>query len=175
MINAIVSLREITLRSIIIALIITALLAAADAYLALKIGITIAASIPAAVLAMAILRFFKEYNVLENNIIQTAASAGEGIAAAVSFVLPALIILGYWAHFYYWDTAILAALGGILGVLFSVPLRRVMLNYPGLNFPEGTAIGNVLKASVENTGNIRYLLQGVVVGGLIGLLQTGFQ
>ena len=149
MIKSDISLPEITLKAVILAIIITLILAASNAYLALKLGQTVAASIPAAVIAMGALRFFKRHNVLENNIVQTAASAGEGVAAAVSFVLPALIMTGYWQHFHYWQTALMVIIGGCMGVLFSIPLRRVMLDYPALSFPEGTAIGNVLKASVH--------------------------
>ncbi|MGB6976477.1 MAG: oligopeptide transporter, OPT family, partial [Gammaproteobacteria bacterium] len=166
---------EITLKALLIALIITLALAASNTYLALKLGSTVSASIPAAVLAMGILRFFRRSSALEINIIQTAASAGEGMAAAVSFVLPALIILGYWHYFHYWQTALLAGVGGVLGVLFSIPLRRVMLNYPTLRFPEGTAIGNILKASGAQGAHIRELVQGGVVGGFIALAQTGLK
>lgn len=170
------NLAEITVKAVILAVIITAILAAANAYLALKLGQTISASIPAAVIAMGALRFFKKHNILENNIVQTAASAGEGVASAISFVLPALIIIGYWQNFNYWQTTMLIVVGGTLGVLFSIPLRRVMLNYPSLRFPEGTAIGNVLKAST-NTGKskMKFVALGGLVGGLIGLFQTGFK
>lgn len=169
------TLPEITVKAIILGIIVTAILGASNAYLALKLGQTIAASIPAAVIAMGVLRFFKSHNVLEINIVQTAASAGEGVAAAVSFVLPALIIMGYWQHFNYFGTAILTILGGILGVLFSIPLRRVMLNYPTLRFPEGTAIGNVLKASASGTAKMKHLIQGGLAGSIIAFMQTGFK
>src|SRR3989338_2195641 len=168
-------MKEITIKAVTIALIVTVLLAASDVYLALKIGTTIAASIPAAVLAMGILRFFKNHTTLEINIIQTAASAGEGIAAAIAFVLPALIILHYWMHFHYWDTVGLAGLGGLLGVMFSIPLRRVLLSYPGLTFPEGVATGNVIKATATGGKNLKFLIQGGLAGGTISFLQTGFQ
>lgn len=175
LISAETSLPEITLKALVLAVIITAILAAANAYLALKLGQTISASIPAAVVAMGALRFFKKHNVLENNIVQTAASAGEGVASAISFVLPALIIIGYWQDFHYWETTILTIIGGTLGVLFSIPLRRVMLNYPALRFPEGTAIGNVLKASTTGKSKMKFVALGGLVGGLIGLFQTGFK
>jgi putative OPT family oligopeptide transporter len=169
------SLPEITVKAIILAVFITAVLAAANAYLALKLGQTISASIPAAVISMAALRLFKKHNVLENNIVQTAASGGEGVAAAVCFVLPSLVMTGYWQYFHYWETALIILIGGCFGVLFSIPLRRVMLNYPTLNFPEGTAIGNVLKASAAGAAKMQDLLKGSLVGGLIGLFQTGFK
>ena len=139
-----VSLPELTLKVIIISIFLAAFLAAANAYLALKIGTTISASIPASVFALGLLRLFKSSNVLETNMIQTAASAGEAIAAAIAFTLPAMIILGVWKSFPFWEIAVIASLGGTMGVLFSVPLRRVLLNLPTLKFPEGTAIGNVL-------------------------------
>jgi putative OPT family oligopeptide transporter len=169
------SLAEITLKAVILSIIITAILGAANVYLALKLGQTIAASIPAAVISMGALRFFRKHNILENNIVQTAASAGEGVAAAVSFVLPALLMVGYWNYFHYWETMLITMIGGLLGVLFSIPLRRVMLVHSGLRFPEGTAIGNVLKASAAGTAKMKYLIQGGLVGGSIALFQTGFK
>ncbi len=169
------SYAEITLKAVILAVILTAILCASNIYLALKLGQTIAASIPAAVISMGLLRFFKKNNILENNIVQTAASAGEGLAAGVSFVLPALVMTGYWNYFHYWETVLLSAIGGLFGVLFSIPLRRIMLNYPSLSFPEGKAIGNVLKAKEAGTAQMNKLIQGGVVGGLITLCQTGLK
>jgi putative OPT family oligopeptide transporter len=168
-------LPELTFKAIVIALFLTILLAASNAYLALKIGTTISASIPASVLALGILRFFKQSNVLESNIIQTAASAGEGVAAAVAFVLPAMIILHVWQDFPYWESTLVAMVGGILGVLFSIPLRRVLLDMPGLRFPEGTAIGNVLRSTASGGQYLKQLVQGGAVGSLISLCQTGFK
>ena len=168
-------LAEITLKSLILAIVITAVLGAANAYLALKLGQTISASIPAAIISMGALRFFRRHNVLENNIVQTAASAGESVACAIAFVLPALLMTGFWSHFHYWETLLITLLGGFFGVLFSIPLRRVMLNYPSLNFPEGTAVGNVLRASGTGKAKMKYLINGGLGGGFIVLLQTGFQ
>jgi putative OPT family oligopeptide transporter len=166
---------EITLRSLILSIILTAVLAASNVYLALKLGHTIAASIPAAVLSLFILRFFKNSSILESNLVQTAASAGEGVAAAVSFILPALILTGYWSHFYYWETVVLVFLGGMLGLSFSIPLRRILINHPDLIFPEGTAIGHVLKASLSAKSHFVNLISGGLLGGLISLCQTGFK
>lgn len=174
LIPASTKLPELTFKVIIFSIVLAALLAAANAYLALKIGTTISASIPASVLAIGLLRMFKKSNVLECNIIQTAASGGEGIAAAISFILPALIILGYWKNFPYWETAGITFLGGILGVMFSIPLRRVLLRLPALRFPEGTAIGNVLKISSNGGTNLKVLASGGAAGALISLFETGF-
>ncbi len=169
------SLPEITFKAVILAIIITAVLGAANAYLALKLGQTISASIPAAIISMGALRFFRNHNVLENNIVQTAASAGEGVASAIAFILPSLLIIGYWNYFHYWETMLITLVGGLLGVLFSIPLRRIMLNYPTLSFPEGTAIGNVLKASATGKAKMKHLIQGGTVGALISIFQTGFK
>ncbi|PHQ79604.1 MAG: oligopeptide transporter, OPT family [Coxiella sp. (in: Bacteria)] len=169
------SLPELTLKVFVFSIILSAFLAASNAYLALKIGTTISASIPASVLAIGILRFFKNSNVLESNIIQTAASGGEGVAAAVAFTLPAMVLLHIWTSFPYWEVVAITASGGVLGVLFSVPLRRVMLNLPALRFPEGTAIGNVLKASTQGTAQMKLLAQGGAVGALFSFAQNGLQ
>lgn len=164
---------EFTFKSVLLSIILAIVLSAANAYLALKIGTTVSASIPASVLAIGILRFFKNSNVLEINLIQTAASAGEGMAAALSFVLPAMVIMQIWQGFPYWQTALVTILGGILGVLFSVPLRHILLNLPTLRFPEGTAIGNVLKASTQGGKHVKVLLSGGIVGALVSFAQTG--
>ena len=169
------SLPELTIKVFVFSILLAAFLAASNAYLALKIGTTISASIPASVLAISVLRLFKNSNVLECNIIQTAASGGEGVAAAVAFSLPAMVLLHVWSSFPYWEVACITALGGTLGVLFSVPLRRVMLNLPTLRFPEGTAIGNVLKVSTERTNQMKLLAQGGAVGALISLAQNGLE
>ncbi len=169
------SVPEITLKAVILAILLTIVLGASNAYLALKLGQTVSASIPAAIIAMGALRFFRRHNVLENNIVQTAASAGEGVAATVAFVLPGLLIIGYWQYFKFWETVLITLTGGLLGVFFSVPLRRVMLNYPTLSFPEGTAIGNVLKASASGKLQMKYLVKGGLVGSVISLCQTGFK
>lgn len=169
------NLPEITVKAVVLSIILTIVLAASNAYLGLKVGTTISASIPAAVISMGILRFFRRSNILENNIVQTAASAGEALVAGIAFILPALIILQIWTDFHYAETVMVAMVGGILGVLFSVPLRRILLADKNLPFPEGTAIGNVLKASAENKASVKYLLNGGIIGGLISLAQTGFR
>src|SRR5579872_5771656 len=143
------SIPEITLRGIILGILLTVVLAAANAYLGLKVGQTISASIPAAIISMSVLRFFRNSNVLENTMVQTMASVGEALTSGVAFILPALIILKQWHGFYYWQTVIIALLGGTLGVLFTIPLRRALLTDKTLRYPEGIAISNVLRASAK--------------------------
>lgn len=169
------SQRNFTIKAIVLSVVLAILLAASNAYLILKIGTTISASIPAAVLAIGIFRLFKHYSVFECNLVQTAASAGEGIAAAVAFVVPAMVILHFWDHFNYWQTSFIACLGGLLGVFLSIPLRRVLLDLRDLKYPEGTAIGNVLKVSTQGKGLLKHLLKGISAGGFVTLLQQGFQ
>lgn len=171
-----VQLPEITLRAIILGLILTIVLAAANAYLGLKVGTTVSASIPAAVISMGILRFFRDSNILENTMVQIMASVGEALTAGIAFILPALIILHVWDGFNYWQTVITGLLGGGLGVLFTIPLRRALLKDKTLRYPEAVAIGNVLKASTtREKGDLSSLTIGGVVGAAIALCQTGFQ
>ncbi|KTD35689.1 oligopeptide transporter [Legionella nautarum] len=165
---------ELTVRSIVLAIILTVLLALSNAYLALKLGILTSASIPAAIISMGILRLFKDSTILENNAVQTAASAGEAVAGGIVYTIPALIIIQYWNSFDYLTNFFIAACGGILGVLFSIPLRRVLVNEPVLRFPEGRAIAEVLKSSAEKAG-IRDIFLGGAIGGLIELFQSGFK
>lgn len=177
LIPASVKLPELTLKVILLSILLAAVMSAANAYLALKIGQTISASIPASVLAIGILRFFKNSNVLESNLIQTAASAGEGVAAAISFVLPAMILIHAWKGFGYWETFAITVFGGLMGVFFSIPLRRVMLSMETLTFPEGTAVGNVLRVTSDKAGSgfMKRLIQGTGIGGLMAFAQSGVQ
>ncbi len=163
---------EITWRVMLLAVVLTILLAASNAYLALKLGMLTSASIPAAIISMGILRFFKQATILENNAVQTAASAGEAVAGGIVYTIPALIIIHYWHHFDYFTNASIAFFGGILGVLFSIPLRRILVNEPLLNFPEGQAIAEVLKASDEGK-SFSHLLHGSMIGALLEFLQEG--
>ena len=121
------SARQLTARAIILSLILTVLLAAANAYLGLFAGLTVATAIPAAVVSMGVLRMLGRSNILENNIVATGASAGSSIAAGTIFTVPALVMMGHWTHFEYWWVLAIAGLGGLLGVLFSVPLRRTLI------------------------------------------------
>ena len=142
---AVTPLPQLTLKAILLGLVLSMVLAGANAYLGLFAGLTVSASIPAAVISMAILKLFKNSNILENNIVQTAASAGESLAAGVIFTLPALIILGYWDVFEYMWVSMIAGLGGLLGVLFTIPLRRSLIVEKQLAYPEGTATAEVLR------------------------------
>lgn len=170
------SLPEITMRACIIGIVLTIVLAAANAYLGLKVGQTISASIPAAIISMSILRFFRNANILENNMVQTMASVGEALISGITYTLPALVILHIWSSFYYWQTVFICLLGGILGVLFTIPLRRALLMDKTLRYPEGFAISNVLRASANNEKtDMKALTLGGLVGGIISLFQAGFQ
>jgi len=145
-------LAELTIRGILLGGVITLLFTAANVYLGLKVGLTFATSIPAAVISMAILRMFSNATILENNIVQTIASAA-GTLAAIIFVLPGLVIIGWWHGFPYVTTAAITMLGGILGVMFSVPLRRALVIDTDLPYPEGRAAAEVLQVgSGSRTG-----------------------
>ena len=135
---------ELTIRGFVLGAIITVLFTAANVYLGLKVGLTFATSITAAVISMAILRGFKNATIWENNIVQTIASAA-GTLSSIIFVLPGLIMIGYWKGFDYWTTFFICLIGGTLGVMFSVPLRRAMVVQGNLPFPEGVAAAEVLK------------------------------
>ncbi|WP_420137099.1 OPT family oligopeptide transporter [Sphingomonas sp.] len=139
---------EITLRGILLGCFITLLFTAANLYLGLKVGLTIATSIPAAVISMALLRNFKNSNIFENNIVQTIASAA-GTLSAIGYVLPGLVMVGWWSGFSFWMTFAICAIGGLLGVLFSVPLRRALVTGSDLPYPEGVAAAAVLKVGSE--------------------------
>ncbi len=165
---------ELTFRVILLAIILTVLLAMSNAYLALKLGILTSASIPAAIISMGILRFFRNSTILENNAVQTAASAGEAVAGGIVYTIPALIIIGYWNHFDYLTNFFIAACGGILGVLFSIPLRRILVHEKALKFPEGRAIAEVLKSSADKVG-IKDIFIGGAIGAFVELLQIGFK
>lgn len=175
-ISANVSLPEITPKVIVLGVILTVVLAAANAYLGLKVGTTVSASIPAAVISMGILRFFRNSNILENTMVQIMASVGEALTAGIAFILPALLILHVWDHFNYWQTVFTGLVGGCLGVLFTIPLRRALLADKTLRYPEAVAIGNVLKASASREeGDLRSLVAGGFIGAVIALFQSGFQ
>lgn len=159
-------LNELTLKSIVIGAILSIVLGAANAYFGLFSGLTVSASIPAAVISMAILKAFKNSNILENNMVQTAASAGESLAAGVIFTIPALVIMGYWEEFNYVETTLIAVCGGVLGVLFTIPLRNALIVKEKLMFPEGVATAEVLKTGEKGGDAVKYLIFGSLIGGL---------
>ncbi len=166
------SYKELTLRGIILGGIITLIFTAANVYLGLKVGLTFATSIPAAVISMAILHKFAGHSIQENNIVQTIASAA-GTLSAIIFVLPALIIIGYWNGFPYWELVAVCALGGILGVMYSVPLRRALVTGSDLRYPEGVAAAEVLKVGDSEAGNVENKKgMGIIIWG--SLCSAGF-
>lgn len=173
-ISASTYLPEITLKAFILGVILSMLMAAANAYLVLKVGLSVSACIPAAIISMAVLKLFRNSNVLENNIVQTAASAGEVVACALALIIPALIMIGYWNSFHYSIMTSLALVGGFLGVLLSVPLRRAMVVEGGLRFPEGVATAEVLKAGDESAAAKGLLFAGLAAA-VVKFCQSGFQ
>lgn len=167
-------LPQITIRAIILGGALSVVLAGANAYLGLFAGLTVSASIPAAVLSMAVLRLFGRSNILENNIVQTTASAGEALAAGVIFTIPALVILGHWKVFDNLWVAAIAGLGGLLGVLFTIPLRHALIVEERLRYPEGTATAEVLKAGGRG-GGVRPLAWAAGLGALWKFAETGLR
>ena len=163
---------QLTLRAVGLAIVLAMILAAANTYLGLFAGMTIASAIPAAVVSMAVLRLLGGGGILENNIVQTGASAGSSIASGVIFTIPALVILGFWQDFRYSWVLAIAGLGGLLGVLFSVPLRRALIVDQKLAFPEGQAAAEVLKAGENPSQGIRILGIGAL-GGAFAKLAAG--
>jgi putative OPT family oligopeptide transporter len=136
--------KELTVRGLIIGIVITLVFTAANVYFGLKAGLTFSTSIPAAVISMAILRGFRDATIQENNIVQTVASAA-GTLSSIIFVLPGLIMIGWWTEFPFWTSFWICALGGILGVMYSIPLRRALVTTSDLPYPEGVACAEVLK------------------------------
>lgn len=176
-------LPELTFRGMLLGALITIIFTASNVYLGLKVGLTFSSSIPAAVISMAILRFFKDSNVLENNMVQTQASAA-GTLSAVIFVLPGLLMLGYWQGFPYGETLLLCACGGSLGVLFTIPLRRAMVVNSDLPYPEGRAAAEILKVGSQahsddakgknNANGMKEIVSGGIFAGIISLFTNGF-
>jgi putative OPT family oligopeptide transporter len=168
------SLPELTVGVIILGSILAVVLGGANAYLGMFAGMTVSASIPAAVLSMAILRFVGG-NILQNNGVQTAAASGEGLAAGVIFTLPALVLLGVWQEFSYLETTLIAGFGGILGVLFTIPLRRALIIEQPLQFPEGVATAEVLKVGARGGAGIGLVAAGGALGAVFKLGATGLR
>ena len=166
---------QLTVKAVALGIALAMLLAGANAYLGLFAGMTVSASIPAAVISMGLLKLFRNSNILENNIVQTAASAGESLAAGVIFTLPALIILGYWESFDYWWVCMIAGIGGLLGVMFTVPLRRSFIVDQALIYPEGTATAEVLRAGEARGAAIKSLAVGGGIGAVVKLCEAGLK
>ncbi|HET9797825.1 MAG TPA: oligopeptide transporter, OPT family, partial [Gemmatimonadaceae bacterium] len=163
---------ELTLRALLLGALITTVFTAANVYLGLKVGLTFASSIPAAVISMAILSAVKDSSILENNIVQTVASAA-GTLSAIIFVLPGLVIVGWWTGFPFWESFLICVSGGVLGVLFTIPLRRALVTTSDLPYPEGVAAAEVLRVGAgtrgetsDESGEAREGLVAVVLGSV---------
>jgi len=164
--------KELTVRGLILGALLTFIFTAANVYLGLKVGLTFASSIPAAVISMAILSAVKDSTILENNIVQTVASAA-GTLSAIIFVLPGLVIVGWWTGFPFWESFLICLSGGVLGVLFTIPLRRALVTTSDLPYPEGVAAAEVLKVgsgtrgeTKDDTGQAREGLIAVILGSI---------
>ena len=173
--------RELTLRGMILGALITVIFTASNVYLGLKVGLTFASSIPAAVISMAVLKFFKGSNILENNMVQTQASAA-GTLSTIIFVLPGLLMAGYWSGFPFWQTTLLCIAGGILGVIFTIPLRYAMVVKSELPYPEGVAAAEILKVGSHEEGDnrqggsgIKELAAGGVLAGFMSFCAGGLR
>lgn len=167
--------RELTFRALVLGGILAVLLGAANAYLGLFAGMTVSACIPSAVISMGVLRLLGHAGIGENTLVMTQGSAGEALAAAAIFTLPALVLLGVWDHFpYLWVTAI-AGIGGVLGVLLTIPLRRALIVEQDLKFPEGTAVAEVLRVGERAGQGLRALAGAGLLGALIKFAETGLQ
>ena len=165
-------LPEITLKAVLLGFVLAMVLCASNTYVALKVGRTISGSIPAAVLSILFLSFWKKTSILEHNIVQTTASAGEVVSAGVTFTIPALVMIGFWDHFNYFEVLSVAVVGGFLGVAFSVPLRRSMIIEQKLPYPEGIATAAVLR-SAETSNSGKVLISGGAFAALISFFQDG--
>src|SRR5215213_9073041 len=165
--------KELTTRGLILGVLLTLVFTAANVYLGLKVGLTFASSIPAAVISMAVLSVVRNSSILENNIVQTVASAA-GTLSAIIFVLPGLVIVGWWTGFPFWQTFLICLSGGILGVVFTIPLRRALVTTSDLPYPEGVAAAEVLKVgsgtrgeTKDESGESREGLTAVILGSVV--------
>ena len=166
---------EITLRAVVLGVVLSVVLAGANAYLGLFAGMTVSASIPAAVVSMGLLRLLRRGGILENNIVQTAASAGESLAAGVIFTLPALVILDFWSEFDFLWVTVIAGFGGLLGVLFTIPLRRSLIVEGQLKFPEGIATAEVLRSGQRGGSDVGVIAKAALAGGLFKFGESGLR
>ena len=164
--------RELTLRALLLGAFLTTIFTAANVYLGLRVGLTFASSIPAAVISMAILSQVKNSSILENNIVQTVASAA-GTLSAIIFILPGLVIVGWWTGFPFWESFLICMSGGILGVMFTIPLRRALVTNSDLPYPEGVAAAEVLKVgagtrgeAIDGAGEAKEGLRAIILGSV---------
>ncbi len=175
-----VKLIELTLRALVLGCFLAIIFTAANTYLGLKVGLTFASAIPAAVISMALLRMLRGTTIWENMTVQTVASVG-GAMSSIIFVLPGLVMVGYWTHFPFWQSTLICILGGVLGVTFSIPLRRALVVSADLPYPEGVAAAEVLKvgspgadeseSSVrENRSGLGIVIWGSIVSAAYALL-----
>jgi putative OPT family oligopeptide transporter len=171
------SVPEVTLAALLLGSVLTIVMGAANAYLGLYAGMTVSASIPAAVVSMGLLRgLLRRGSILENNIVQTMASTGESLAAGAIFTIPALVMIGVWQDFQFWPTTLIVLLGGVLGVLFMIPMRRALIrDRPDLVYPEGVACSQVLIAGEEGGSGLKSIVLGLCAGALFKFTVSGVQ
>ncbi len=169
------SVPELTIKAVVIGVALGILMTAANTYLGLYAGMTVSASIPAAVISMGILRgILRKGTILENNIVQTIASAGESLAAGIIFTIPALVITGVWKDFRFWPVTLVAILGGMLGILFMIPLRRALIvEEVELKYPEGVACAEVLEVGETGGSGVIYVFSAMALGAVFKFLGTG--
>lgn len=172
-----VNIKELTTRVIVIGVLLGGVMTAANAYLGLYVGMTVSASIPAAVMSMLILRGFKfqDVTILENNAVQTMASAGESLAAGIIFTVPALLVIGIWQDIEWVDTFLIAILGGLLGTMFTIALRRLFIVEEALPYPEGVACREVLVAGEEGGSGLIAIIYALLIGAIYGWMVKGFK
>lgn len=174
------SLPELTLRGLLLGSILTIIFTASNVYLGLKVGLTFSSSIPAVVISMAVLSLFKTSNILENNMVQTQASAA-GTLSSVIFVIPGLFMCGYWSEFPLWQTFMICLCGGGLGVLFTIPLRRAMVVESKLAYPEGRVAAEILKVAnkvqsdKKGKQGVKEIALGSFIAAIFSLLSNGFK
>ncbi len=180
-------LRTFTFKAVVLGILLSMILAAANAYIGLLVGMTVSASIPAAAAAMGVFRLFKRTNILECNLVQTSASAGESLVAGVIFTIPALVMMGAWQSYEYFPILAISLIGGLVGVAYTIPLRKALIVESDLVFPEGVATAQVLKTGgierggSEETGEqatdtgFNWLLKSCGIGAAYKLLESGFR
>ncbi len=173
---------ELTVPAVLLGIVLSVVMGAANVYLGLRAGMTVSASIPAAVISLGILRgVLRRKSILESNLVQTAASAGESLAAGIIFTMPALLLTGVWEHFDFWTTTLVALTGGLLGILLMIPMRQVfVVDNEELKFPEGVACAEVLRAGSDESdgkdstsrGGLELISGGIALGALFKFFQS---